>query len=607
MNTITKETTKEDLLEEYKTYPLTGADNIVEEKPFYIHRLAPIFYEVPMKSRVLDVGCNDGTMMKLLKDKRECKVYGVDISEVALDVAKNKGLNVQFADAHILPFKDKYFDVVILSEVLSHVKNPDEVLSEIRRVLKKDGSLLGSCPHANLMRHVWEDKRKIRQYYETNELVEVLNKSFKKTYIKTLKGGQFSMGFAEGFMADMDAEILFKSGGKDTKDWEEALLDKSILRVWFGPTQGPGTTYYRMRGFIDKMRSDRVEIGYDPYENSDDQGPSAWQQKIMRSQAFPDRARSMVALNHLEQVLKASDLSVWQITPYKDVLAFMRCAKDVLKKPIVTELDDWLYDLPAYNIASNPYQPNSEAMWVAYEQMNMSDAFIVSTKFIQEMCKEMFPHVPCYVVKNSIDFNVWDKVEAVPLPNERFKKEGGIRIGFTGCGNHDEDIALIKEPILALLDEYPNLEFIYPAVGLPSWKDVTHPRVLKWNTWVPIDQFPGHAKGWDMDIGVAPLRDNTFNRAKSNLRWLEYSALGIPSVMSDVRPFQECIKEGKTGFLVNSKRQWYEKLKQLIDSESMRKNVGRFAYDEVKQNYSMDNVARSYTSILKEIKRGALK
>lgn len=599
-NLITKETTEEEHKKVYESYPETFKGGL-EANPFYMSRVAPIYYEIPDGCRVLDIGCNNGEFMNLLKTKKKCKVWGVDLSSVALEEARTRGLNVEQASAEKLPFKDRSFDVVVLMEVIAHVLNPDKALQEARRVLRKGGFLLGSTPHKNLEDYMWEDKRLHRRYYTQWELLADLRESFSKNYLKTLKGGQFSLGLSESFIAKEDAEILFKSGGDDTLDWEEALKDKSILRAWFGPTQGPGDVYYRMRGFIDKMRSDKVEIGYEPYSVDGDDEPGAWQQKVRQSKDFPGRPVSTISLHHLEQCLKAADLSIWQITPYKDVLAVLRCAKDILKKPMITELDDWLFDLPSYNIASNPYSPNSECEWVAYEQMKHSDAFIVSTEFIKKMCNEMFPHIPAYIVRNAIDFNVWDKLDPVPLPRLG-KEDGKIRIGYTGCANHDEDIKIVKEPLLALLEEYPNLEFIYPSHGLDSWREITHPRVLKWNTWVNIEKYPHHIAGWKMDIGIAPLRDNTFNRAKSNLRWLEYSALKVPTIASPVEPFKR-LTEGKTGFLADSKKDWYEKLKMLIENKDLRLTVGEKAYQEVKKNFNMDKVAREYISVLKEIKR----
>lgn len=600
MNIITEKTTKEEHNLDYQTYPQTFVGGL-KGHPEYSSRIEPLYYEIRDGAKVLDVGCNNGEFMALLRDKKKCKVWGVDLSEVALAEAKKKDLNVSLADCENLPFRDSSFDVVVLMEVLVHVYNPGKALQEIRRVLKPNGILLGSTPHENLERYAWDDKRMHHRYYNEETLTKALTDVFPVNYLQVLKGAQFAVSMANSFLADKPAEILFKCGGKDTKPWEEELLDRSKLRVWFGPTLPPGVAYYRMTGFAEKMRKMGAEIGFEEFNQADNDGPGEWQKKISRNPEFPTRPLSFIALDQLEKILRAADLSVWQVAQLRDVVAFLRCAKDVVKKPIITEVDDWIFDLPSYNVASGPYQPNSEVEWIAYQQMKLSDALIVSTNFLKEQLGLMFPGKPIYVVKNSIDFDVWDNLQPIE-PIFGKKKEGMIRIGYTGCGNHEGDMAIIKEPMCYILQEHDNVEFVLP-VPFRVFDDMHHPRVLRSDRWVTIDQFPHTIAGWGMDIGIAPLRENNFNCAKSNLRWLEYSALHLPTVASPVQPFKESIKHGKDGFLCDSKQEWYETLKMLVKDEEKRRSVGEAAYNKVKKDYNMAKVAKTYKSILEVFKR----
>src|ERR1043165_6096739 len=123
--------TKEQFLEDYRTYP--AVEGTLESKPAYENRYAPIFYEVPVGSKVLDVGCNDGVFAQMLVEKRKCDVTGIDISEVALEEARKKGLKVLKADVENLPFKDGEFDVVLGMELLSHLFDPKKALQEMSR------------------------------------------------------------------------------------------------------------------------------------------------------------------------------------------------------------------------------------------------------------------------------------------------------------------------------------------------------------------------------------------------------------------------------------------------------------------------------------------
>ena len=203
-----------------------------------------------------------------------------------------------------------------------------------------------------------------------------------------------------------------------------------------------------------------------------------------------------------------------------------------------------------------------------------------------------------------MDFDIWDNLKKNRSLHE--KNSDLIRIGYTGCGNHSGDLQVIKKPILALLDEFPNLEFISLPFSNEGeiFQDINHPRFIKWNYWVGLSQFPQLVSDWELDMGIAPLKDNEFNRSKSNLRWLEYSALHIPTIASFVYPFQNSINNKKDGILVgNSEKEWYDALKDLIQDKEKRNKIGEEAYLEVRKNYDMEEVAKGYMSVLKEIKR----
>lgn len=597
MNIITRDTTKKQMREAYSAYPDTQPKGF---EPFHASTVEPMFCEVPDQAKVLDVGCNSGEMMKLLKDAKGCDVIGIDVSETALAIAKSKGLNVMNADAEALPFDDASFDVVILREVLVHIHEPVKALKEIRRVLKPSGFLLGSAPHANLERMVWDDKRLHHRYYNEETLTRDLAEAFDKTHLRVLTGAQFSVGFASSMLAQEPAEMLFKSGGPDVPEWEAALLnDKETLRVWMGPTQPPGDVYYRMIGYAAKMRQMKgVEVGFENFNWTSNDGCSEWQRKILMD--GEGRPVSALALDHLEKCLKVANPWIFQVTYYDDVLTFLECAKTVYPdKKLITEVDDWIFDIPAYNVASNPYRPGSDKEQIAFDQIKLSDAVIVSTSFLKENLQTMFPEKPIYVIPNAIDFDIWDKVTSDGKMEP--KAPGVVRIGYTGCANHSGDMEIVKPVLLQLLEDYPNLEVII-AQDLGCFKGVSHPRLKLLNRWVSIPEYPSMVKGWDLDIGIAPLRDNQFNRAKSNLRWIEYSALGLPTVASAVRPFNECVKNDVNGFLCKSQADWMENLNRLIKDKSLRQSVGTSAYSEVLDRFNLDTVSAQYAEILKEIR-----
>ena len=595
-NLVTEKTTKEEMNETYRAYPDTVPNGF---ESFHGSRVNPIFWDIPDNCSVLDVGANSGEFLKrLIEGKKGIKVKGIDISEVAVKAARDKGLDVIQGDGENLPFPDKSFDYVVLMEVLVHVHDPKKLLSEIRRVLKKDGVLIGSSPLKDLEMNIWDDRRLHHAYYTSQEIHDMLSEYFYDVHFKVLNGAQMNVAWAGAYIGDKPVEVLFKCGSKNMKPWDYQLLDKDILRVWMGPTQNAAVSYVRMTSYADKMNKfERCDICYDRFPYDDSKHPGMWQDAWKRSDNNSPSNR--IVTDKMEGMLKISDMSIWQLTSSWSVIALFKTLKHIYpKKPIITEIDDWVFDIPSYNIASNPYRPNSEYDRMAYEQIELSDAVICSTQYIHDNIKEIFPNKNIYVVKNAIDFDIWDNVKPHPLVS---KDEGRIRIGYTGSGNHGEDLLRIEKPIQAILDEFPNVEFI-AAGGMRDGTVIKHDRSYLTNQWVTIDKWPETIKGWQMDIGVAPLCDSNFNRAKSNLRWLEYSALAIPTVASQVYPFEKSIRAGIDGILVKGQKAWYESLRSLIIDPIKRSRMGAEARNRVRKDFDMNKVAKTYKSILEVIK-----
>lgn len=91
------------------------------------------------KSKVLDLGCGNGYLLKLLKDKKQIKGNGIEISQNEVIQCLEKGLSVIQGDIDegLKQFADKSYDYVILNQTLQSTYNPDYVLEEMLRVGKK--------------------------------------------------------------------------------------------------------------------------------------------------------------------------------------------------------------------------------------------------------------------------------------------------------------------------------------------------------------------------------------------------------------------------------------------------------------------------------------
>ena len=94
---------------------------------------------IEKNTRVLDVGCGDGTLMEYLKHNKEIDIRGIEISKDNVQKCLSKGLAVIEGDAEkdLLQFPDSSFDFVILSQTLQAFLSPEIVIKELLRVGKK--------------------------------------------------------------------------------------------------------------------------------------------------------------------------------------------------------------------------------------------------------------------------------------------------------------------------------------------------------------------------------------------------------------------------------------------------------------------------------------
>ena len=187
-----KNFTKEQVLEAHKHYEFdTYKEGKFSSNAESFYRIKGICNLVPSQSIVLEIGCNSGGLLNKLYKEKNIVPVGVDICESLVKRAINKGVIAKVSDAEKLPFKDNFFDICIMSEVLEHLFDDKKCLKEASRVLKAQGTIIVTVPHPKgfsvkkrpLDKHKWH----IRNYTK-KELKSKLNKNFKNVVIEDIYG-----------------------------------------------------------------------------------------------------------------------------------------------------------------------------------------------------------------------------------------------------------------------------------------------------------------------------------------------------------------------------------------------------------------------------------
>jgi glycosyltransferase involved in cell wall biosynthesis len=102
-------------------------------------------------------------------------------------------------------------------------------------------------------------------------------------------------------------------------------------------------------------------------------------------------------------------------------------------------------------------------------------------------------------------------------------------------------------------------------------------------------------------IGLAPLSAIQFNRSKSNLKFLEYTAYNAVTVASDFGPYKNTIEDGVTGVLVSDNRDWYDKVRELLDDEDLYNTILANAKKLVKENFDISKNYVLWEKAIKEV------
>jgi len=128
---------------------------------------------IPQGSSVLDLGCGDGSLLRYLRETREVRGYGVEISDTNIASCIANGVNVIQSDLEsgIADFEDASFDVVILSQTLQATRHTEALMKEIVRVGREGivsfpnfgywknrlQVLLGNMPVSDELPYQWYD------------------------------------------------------------------------------------------------------------------------------------------------------------------------------------------------------------------------------------------------------------------------------------------------------------------------------------------------------------------------------------------------------------------------------------------------------------------
>lgn len=274
--------------------------------------------------------------------------------------------------------------------------------------------------------------------------------------------------------------------------------------------------------------------------------------------------------------------------------SFMR---DKYKRKLVYDIDDNYLDVPESNPVYGEFKEGKRSRAILSTTFYFADALTCSTEPLKERLERHFLDVhgikkPIFVIPNMNDVKDWEFIPPA-------KHEDRIVIGYSGSNSHQDDLLIVLPVIDKLMKKYKNLHFeIMGAIDKSKldnyFRGFTQKhleRVAMLPSTPTFWEYPGYLAQQKWDIGIAPLVDTAFTRAKSHIKWMEYSMYKIPVVASRVYPYfmelcgRDTITDGETGFLCSNQKEWEKTLEMLIKDRGLRERIGQQAYDFVKKTW----------------------
>ena len=246
---------------------------------------------------------------------------------------------------------------------------------------------------------------------------------------------------------------------------------------------------------------------------------------------------------------------------------------------LVYQIDDDLLALPG----DDPLAAAKREIVATF--LREADGVIVSTPALR--ARYAAHNAQIRVVGNALDERLLVQAEITTPANPQ-----RVVLGYMGTHTHDADLLLLL-PALTQLAQTTHTALELQIVGglanpetraqleqLPF--PVTHltPPVVEYPQFLPW--FTGNVY-WD--IALAPLYNTPFNRAKSDIKFLDYAALGAAGIYSDLPVYNESVRHGETGLLAaNDTASWVAALRSLIEQPALRRelaaNARRYLYNE---------------------------
>jgi glycosyltransferase involved in cell wall biosynthesis len=169
--------------------------------------------------------------------------------------------------------------------------------------------------------------------------------------------------------------------------------------------------------------------------------------------------------------------------------------------------------------------------------------------------------------------------------------DGKLRVGWVGTRTSQPNLQVMAEP-LARLTASHGAQFRVIADN-----PMTMPGVdLDFVPWTYAGEVPQLA---ECQIGIVPIKPDTWSPWKFYFKTVQYMGMGMPVVASPIGSNTEIIEEGKNGLFADTPDEWYRQLARLAEDPALRRRLGEAARATVLERFSLSSQVDQFESLLR--------
>lgn len=298
----------------------------------------------------------------------------------------------------------------------------------------------------------------------------------------------------------------------------------------------------------------------------------------------------------MDFITKYADIIIIQRTPFKNKIEIEKWLENLYKlrsigKIIIYEIDDYFYNPSMLDYFSRIEVIDEDAV----ELVRKHHGIFEITNYVSVSSDELASAYKKNNLNIFVILNYLELRKSMWYINNHFRKNGErVILGWSGGSRVGKDLEILPDILDAIFSKYNNVDFLLCGATkyLKIFDSFPEKRILSIG-WLPYLNFTQSLSL--IDIALIPMEDNSYNRCKTPLKIMDFGALGIPAIASNVVPYKDFIRHGETGFLANDLKEWIYYLSILIEEKQLRLSVGAAIKQFVWRNCNLqNNIKRRY-------------